>query len=201
MAVIKTALEIALEKTNSIKSDKSNIAQYEIRQEGKKLANDFLEGKADIKEELKKASAEQRSNLKQGIFDVLVSQITLPSGKDDNSRIEKIGQGLSAIIEKNEFSEMFKQLIQIMGQYLQEQANFDQALRQQYAPKLRQKEEELSRRYGREVRIDPLQDPEFAAFYNQHMTALKSNYEAIIGQAREEAKRMFGLDSPGAAGS
>jgi hypothetical protein len=74
---------------------------------------------------------------------------------------------------------------------LQEAANYEQALRQQYAPKLRQKEEEVSRRVGREVRLDPMQDPEFVAFYNQHMSALKKNYENVVEQAKEEARRMF----------
>jgi len=86
---------------------------------------------------------------------------------------------------------MFSQLIQLTGQYLQELAHYDQALRQQYAPKLRKKEEELSRRIGREVKIDPMQDPEFIAFYNQNITALRGNYEPIVEQAREEAKRLF----------
>jgi len=64
-------------------------------------------------------------------------------------------------------------------------------LRQQYEPKLRQKEEELSRRMGREVRLDPLQDPEFVNFYNQNLNALKANYEAVVEQAREQTKLMF----------
>ena len=64
-------------------------------------------------------------------------------------------------------------------------------IHQQYAPKLRQKEEEVSRRLGREVRIDPFQDPEFLAFYNQHMGAVRGKYEPVVEQARAESKRMF----------
>jgi hypothetical protein len=191
MGVIRTALEIALERSEEIKGDKSSIDQFEMKQRGKKLACDFLAGGADITEEVKKTPANQRESLKQGIFDILVTQIALPVSKDDEKRIEKIGQGLATVIEKKEFSVMFKQLTQIMGQYLQEVSNYEQAIRQQYSPKLRQKEEELSRRLGREVRIDPMQDPEFIAFYNQNITALRGNYEAVIEQAKEEARRML----------
>lgn len=195
MGVIKTALEIALEKTETVKSDKSSVDQFEVRQQGKKLANTFLNGEADISVEIKKVTAERKESLKRGIFDVLVTQIALPTGnpaaKDYEKRIEKVGQGLAAVIDKKEFPAMFKQLTQIINQYIQEASHYEQAIRQQYAPKLRQKEEELSRRLGREVRIDPLQDPEFVAFYNQHMKALKDNYEAVIEQSKEEARRMF----------
>jgi len=192
MGVIKTALEIALERTETVKSDKSGIDQFETKKRGKKLANAFLEGEVDLSDEIKKTEANSRDSLKQGIFDVLITQIVLPVGKEDEKRIEKVGKGLQAVIKNNQFPAMLKQLVQLFGQYLQESAQYEQAIRQQYAPKLRQKEEELSRRLGREVRIDPFQDPEFVAFYNQHMTALKSNYESIVEQAKEEIRGMFG---------
>jgi len=191
MGVIKTALEIALEKTESIKGDKSGIAQFEAKQQGKKLANEYLAGDIDIAGELKKAPAADREHLKQGVFDVLVTQLTLPSSKDDAAKVEKAIKGLDSIIKSKEFSAMAGQLMQILSQYLQESSQYEQAIRQQYAPKLKQKEEELSRRYGREVRLDPMQDPEFIAFHNQHLNALKGNYEPVIVQARDEARRMF----------
>ena len=196
MGVIKTALEIAFEKTENVKSDRSSIDLFEAKQQGKKIANAFLAGEDEMTiqkmtDEIKNAPSSQRESLKQGIFSVLVSQIALPAGKEDEKRLEAVGKGLEAIIKNSGFSAMYKQLTQLFSQYLQEMAHYDQAIRQQYAPKLRQKEEELSRRLGREVRIDPLQDPEFIAFYNQHMTALKGNYEAVIEQAKEEARRLF----------
>jgi hypothetical protein len=86
---------------------------------------------------------------------------------------------------------MFKQLFQLLSNYLNEAAQFDQAIRQQYAPKLRQKEEELSRRMGREVRIDPFQDPEFVNFYNQNFNALKANYQAPVDQVRGEVMKIW----------
>jgi hypothetical protein len=190
MGDIKTALEIALEKTENVKGDKAGIEQFEAKQMGKKLANAFLAGEADIAVELKKNSAEKKESLKQGIFDVLVSQIALPAEGGEH-KIEKVGKGLSVVIENKQFTSLFQQLMQIISQYLQEFSQYEQAIRQQYAPKLRHKEEELSRRLGREVRIDPLQDPEYVTFYSQHINALKGNYEPVIEQAKEEVRRMF----------
>jgi len=191
MGVIKTALEIALEKTETVKGDKSSIEQYEAKQKGKKLANSYLTGDIDLADEIKKTSAAVKSSLKQGIFDVFITQIGLPAAKEDEAKIEKLGKGLAVIIKNNEFQAMYKQLTQIYAQYLQESSQYEQMVHKQYAPKLRQKEEELSRRLGREIRIDPFQDPEFVAFYNQHMSAVKGNYEPVVEQAKEETKRMF----------
>jgi hypothetical protein len=193
MGVIKTALEIAMEKTEKVKGDKSSIDQFDAKQRGKKTANAFLAGEADLADELKKTEPSQLQSFKQGIFDVLVSQIALPSAKSDEEekRFEAVGKGLAVIINNSGFQEMYEELATAFSHYLQEAAHYDQAIRQQYAPKLRQKEEELSRRMGREVHIDPFQDPEFVAFYNQHMNALKGNYEAVIEQAKEETRKFF----------
>ena len=192
MGIIKSALELALERTESVKSDKGSIGLFELKQKGKKLANEFLEGSLkSLEEEIKKGSKDEQSSLKQGIFDVLVSQINLPAAKEDVKRIETAGRGLHAVIGGKRFGEIQKQLVQIMNQYLDEAARYEEAIKRQYAPKLRQKEEELSRRLGQHIKIDPFQDPEFVALYNQHLNALKENYQAVVDQAKEEATRLF----------
>jgi hypothetical protein len=192
MGKIKSALELALERTESVRVDKDSILQFEARQKGKKMANEFLEGTLkSLDESIKKCSGSEQANIRQGIFDVLISQINLPVVKDDIRRIEAAGQGLQAVINNKRFGEIVKQMSQIMSQYLKEAEQYGEAIKRQYAPKLRQKEEELSRRMGRAVKIDPFQDPEFAAFFNQNMNALKANYQNAIVQVREEAAKLF----------
>ena len=137
---------------------------------------------------MKKIPKEQRESVKEGMFEVLLPQISLPVSADDMQRVEAVGKGLRLLINDTRFANMYKQLVQLLSRYLDETARFDQAIRQQYAPRLRQKEEELSRRLGREVRIDPMQDPEFVAFYNQNVNALKADYQAAVDQVREEAR-------------
>jgi len=192
MGRIKSALEIALERTEAVKTDKASIGLFEAKQQGKRLANAFLaDPSKNLEDELKQYPQDQLESLKQGIFEVLAPQITLPAATDDLPRIETVGKGLQLLIKSGHFAAMYKQLIQVLSQYLGEAAHFEQAIRQQYAPKLRQKEEELSRRMGREVRLDPFQDPEFAAFFNQNLNALKANYQAAVDQVRDEAQRIW----------
>ena len=197
MGKIKSALEIALERTESVKSDKNSIGQFEAKQKGKKLANEFLEGAVkSLGEEIKKVSNDEQASFKQGLFDVLISQLTLPAVKEDIKRIETASQGLCTVISEKHFGETAKQLCQIVTQFLDEAAQYEQAIKRQYAPKLRQKEEEISRRLGRPVKLDPFQDPEFVAFFNQNMNALRENYQVAINQVREEALRLFEKNIP-----
>jgi hypothetical protein len=191
MGRIKSAIEIAMEKTESVKSDKGSIEQFEAKQKGKKLANGFLSEGLSLADEIKKEPAETRESLQSGVFDVLFSQINLPVTKEDEKRLEAVGKGLAIIIKDGRFPAIFKQMTQALSQFLQEAGQYEQAIRKQYAPKLRQKEEELSRRFGREVRIDPYQDPEFVAFYNQNMGALKSRYDGVLEGCKEEIRKIF----------
>ncbi|MDR2245676.1 MAG: hypothetical protein LBE17_03215 [Treponema sp.] len=191
MGRIKTALEIALERTESVKGDKTGIEQFEARQQGKRLANEFLAGTGSLEEGIKKCPKDQKAALKQGIFDVLNAQITLPAAGEDEKRLETAGKGLQTIIGDHRFAVLYKQFIQAMSRYLDEAAQYEEAIKRQYAPKLRQKEEELARRIGRQVRIDPFQDPAFVAFYNQNMSALKANYQGMADQIREQAALLF----------
>ena len=198
MGRIKSALEIALERTEAVKTDRASVGLFEARQDGKRIANAYLaEASGSLEAELKKQPAERQAGLRQGIFEVLAPQITLPAGRDDLARIEAAGRGLATLISGGRFAAMLKQFAQIMSQYLEEAAQLEEAVHRQYAPKLRQKSEELSRRLGQEVRIDPLQDPEFVVFYNQNMNALKANYQAPADQVREEAMRLWAEQNGG----
>ncbi|MFQ3547987.1 MAG: DUF6657 family protein [Termitinemataceae bacterium] len=193
MARIKSALELALERTESVKSDKQSIELFELKREGKKIAGAFLDNPEEttIEAALKKHPREKQQVLKEGIFDVLVSQIRLPATQEEISKQESIGKAIQFLVNDRRFGQLFGQLIQLFQRYLAEVEQFDQAIRRQYAPKLRQKEEELARRFGRAVQLDPFQDPEFVAFYNQNMNALKGRYESAIEQVRDQATQLF----------
>ncbi|MDR0601569.1 MAG: hypothetical protein LBG42_04240 [Treponema sp.] len=195
MGRIKSALEIALERTESVKGDKASIDLYEAKQLGKRLANEYLNNpRKSLEDELKKAPKEQRASLKQGIFDVLVSQLTLPLSKDDEARLEAVSRGLQAVINDGRFAASVKQFRETMSRYLGEIARYEEAIFRQYEPKLRAKEEELSRRMGRQVKLDPFQDPEFAAFYNQNMNTLKGSYQAAVDGVIAGARKFFSAE-------
>jgi hypothetical protein len=195
MGKIKTALEIALERTESIKSDKVAIEQFEAKQTGKRLANSFLENPEKnakaLEDAIKNASKEQRTSLKEGMFEALLSRITLPAEKEDKAHLHAIGKGLQAILKNNHFHGLYHQTLDVLSRYLEENAQYEDAVKRQYEPRLRKKEAELSKRYGQSVKLDPFQDPEFVAFYKQNMDAFKSNYQVVVDETRKEAMKAF----------
>ncbi|MDR2782703.1 MAG: hypothetical protein LBB48_02475 [Treponema sp.] len=195
MGKIKTALEIALERTESIKSDKAAIEQFEAKQTGKRLANSFLENPDKsaklLEDAIKNASKEQRTSVKEGMFEVFLSRITLPSVQEDEAHLHAVGKGLQIIIKNNLFHSLYRQMLDALSRYLEENVQYEDAVKRQYEPRLRKKEAELSKRYGQSVKLDPFQDPEFVSFYKQNMGAFKANYQAVVDEARQKAVEAF----------
>jgi hypothetical protein len=192
MGRIKSAVEIALERTGDIKGDRGAIEQFEAKQRAKKTANDFLEGReTSLEEFIKKTPLDQRKSFREGLLDVFLAQVTLPPEEKDLKKIETAGRGLQAIIRDSKFNNLFRQFLQILRRYVEEGRQYEEAIIHQYAPRLKQKEEELARRLGTPVKLNPFQDPEFVAFFNQHMNTLKAKYEGSVIHVREEAERMF----------
>jgi hypothetical protein len=190
MGRIKSALELALERTEQIQGDKSSLEQHDARQQGKKLANEYLEGvissPAALEAALKKTPEAMKAAVRQGLFEVFLARISLPQDENDVKRIEILGKGLQIIIHDTRLPSLWKQFQAMAARYLDDAAQYEDAIKRQFAPQLRQKEAELSQRLGQEVHIDPFQIPEFAAFYKKNMDALKSNYEAAIQDLREQ---------------
>jgi hypothetical protein len=115
----------------------------------------------------------------------------MPSNERDIGKFAALGQGLQALAGDPRIPAIFRQLEAAAKSYIDETAQYEDAIMRQYAPQLKQKEAELSRRMGQQVRIDPFQDPEFIAFYKKNMDALKANYEAVIADARAQISACF----------
>jgi hypothetical protein len=193
MGRIKSALELALERTDSVQGDKNSIAKYEAKQNGKKAANEFLDDPANsIDAVLKKTESAVRDAFKEGLFEVFFARLNLPADEKDLKKLEVLGKGFGAVIANTQFPTLFKQFFAAASRYLGEVRQYDEAIKEQYEPELRRKEAELSKRLGQPVRMDPFQDPDFVAFYNKNMSGLKANYEAMLEQVREHIKELAG---------
>jgi hypothetical protein len=197
MGKIKSAIEIALERTESIKSDKSGIEERELRQEGKKLASTFLQDpeSVNVDKAIKSYGKEKGNMLKEGFVEVLLSHIQLPAGRENGDTLEKLQKAFQAVSPgllggERKISSMFQQLKGFLDKFISDLAQVEKAIKTQYAPKLKQKEQELSRRMGQEVRLDPMQDPEFLSFYKQNMGKLKEQYQQALDNAKEELRKM-----------
>ena len=94
---------------------------------------------------------------------------------------------------KKKASALVRQVSDFLSKYQEEVKRVEQAIRSQWAPKLKEKQRQLAARMGQDVRLDPMADPEFAAFYKQNFEALRANYSEALERAKGELAALCGF--------
>jgi hypothetical protein len=198
---IKSALEIAMERTKDLKVDSKALAANEARLEGKKLAGEYLADPAevDFPKRLAAIPKDKRDHAREGAFEVFAARLQLPLtvGADPDATLEPVALGLKALntapFGEKKIQDLFNQLTGFLKQYLDDAKKVDEAIRKQYAPRLKMKEQEMSARMGRPIRIDPMTDPDFAAFYKQNVGQMKTQYQDALDKAKADLAALCGV--------
>ncbi|HKL86208.1 MAG TPA: DUF6657 family protein [Treponemataceae bacterium] len=196
MAEIRSALDIALERTADIVGDKTVADARDMKNKGKKLASEFVtSGKLDdLSKELSTVSAEHRAFIAEGAISVLLAGLHLPTSAEDIVQLEKTGAALDVLVPETGMVDLFFKISQIFTQYVEEKANLLQALEQQFTQKLKAKQQEMEARYGQSVPINLYQDSEYIAERNKNTRMLDEKFEAVIFEVRFRVREAAGIE-------
>lgn len=193
MGVIKSAIEIAMENSKSIEANKELVEANRLRDEGKKLVGKVLEDAAfDAKTALKPFTGPALKLVKEGFLQSLLANLVLPADEFAMKSPKRIGDAISAIVsDTRKVSMIFSQLDGFFKEYLGERKRLAEAIERQYAPRLKKKEEEMSRQMGRQVKINPASDPEYQSMIRQYLNQLDTKYGEVLEGAKEEIRTVF----------
>lgn len=195
MTEIKSALEIALERTSEIKGDKQTLTANERKQEGKRLASKFLapaaEDTPDPSSEFKRYSRDEAPYVREGFLETILANLSLPNDGDYKERLTQLEKALQFIVkDKRQLSYLFQQVDQFFEQYLQTKQQVEEQLKQQYEPQLREKERALAQQMGAQIQLKPESDPEFMNLLSKNLTRLEEQYNQALGQVKDELTRI-----------
>ena len=196
MAFIKSALEIALERTKDVKSDPNIIKTDNLVKEGQKLASDFLFStdldKKGLEKKIKSFSPDKKDFFIEGLKKTFLTNLRLPKNDNFEELLNKIIEGLSLVTaNKKNVVTMIEQIKNFFSQYLENRSQLIEALKQQYAPRLMQKQQELAKQYGHEVALSPDQDPEFMELLKSNSLKLETQYNDSLSRAKEELEKIL----------
>ena len=193
MAEIKSALELALERTKDIKSDPESLRRHQAKDDGKRLYARIQEDpQFDLTGALKQVERDRRTWVREGLFSVARSNLTLPQNEADVEKITTIERVLSELVrDTSTLTELMKQVRQFFQQYLEDRNQLTEELPRQYEPRMKQKEQQMAQQYGRQVNLDPATDPEFSRVLQDHIGQLDSQYRGALQQVDEHLQTMF----------
>ncbi len=194
MARIKSAWEIALERTENIEIDEEKLAFEEAVKTARAIAGKYLnddeEGQEDIFSELQ-AIKDQKA-MKEGVVMTVVQNLNLPSDTVLTDRYERIGNLASSVSGNNaQVNELMGQLIGFIKQYPEHRKQLLEQLKEQFAPMLQQKEEEFRAKYGQSVTLSAESDPEFVKIAQGQLDKLSKQYNETLEGAKAQLKAML----------
>jgi hypothetical protein len=198
MALIKSAWEIALEKTEDLQADPAKIKRDRLVKEGRQLAASFLLDidvtKEETAEKFGSCPAEDRDAVKEGMTLTLLANLTLPRSEQFKDSFAKVRE-LSTILApgNEEIDGLMSQMEGFFSQYLQNQKDLIEQMKQQFGPQLEQKQAQLRQQYGPDFILHPEQDPEFMKLLDKNLSQLDSQYSSILDQAKGRIKEILGV--------
>lgn len=195
MSKIRSAWEIALEKTENIEVDRDRLRREENIRKARSLAGSFLNGDEQMTaSDLEKqyAEIEDQSAAREGIKLSLMQNITLSAEEDVTNRYEKL-LALASLISKGNAGvmDLMNQIISFLRQYPQHRKQLVEQLKQHFAPMLEQKAAQLKEKYGQDVPLSAENDPEFLKIAQQNLEQLAKQYEDTLKDAKEKLEAVL----------
>ena len=191
MGRIRSAWEIALERTENIEVDEKKIRQASRVDEVRKIAGSFLSSEERDTGKLEKLHEYEEDVLKEGLRIALMGSITLSQNKTDGERNERL-MLLAAFVFKDEESySLYGKLMQLCAQYPEHREQLLDQLEKSLEPELRQKEAMMKQQYGEEVHLSIEEDKEMLEIIKQNLEKLTKQYEELIKGAKDKLEAVF----------
>ncbi len=192
MGTIKSAWEIALEKTQGLTLDKNELKRKESFKKGRAFGLKALENsqewaQTELRACLEDASVDQASFI-GGAVEAAIAPFQLSASGP--LPIQQASY-LFKLVTKKEGSKLFDQMQQVIQRYQDELENLREAIVQQLGPRLRQRAEQMARQAGVSTNYVMERDPEFLKIFNQNAENIRQQLQEYLDRLKAEIKRVL----------
>lgn len=198
MSLLKSAWEIALERTENIQADPEKIKKEAVLNDGRRLAGAFLTADTPDSQPIEKAygSCDSTSQpiMREGIALTILLNIALPQATDFEARFDRLLY-LAQLIEEDDPNplQMLGQIKQFLQKFLAARDSLADRMKQQYQGMFDEKQERLMQKYGKGINSAIEQDPEYLKLVQKGYAQITAQYQQALSDAKEQLKQMWGL--------
>jgi hypothetical protein len=193
--LIKSALEIALEKSKNIKISEKDIERENCIEAGKKIAGQYLTQKNyDLISALKSYKRESKKYVLESIESVFLSDIVLPRNKETKKDIRKVLEGIVAIKEdKQTVSYICGEIEQFLDSYIKTIEEYYRQLKKEFQRQFETARKEMESQLGMKVKIDVESNPEFQKQFREIVSQVDSQYRNLLDEYKQRLKSVPNL--------
>lgn len=195
MGKIKSAWEIALEKTEGITIDKEKMKYQSDVEKARKAAGSYmLADKADDEAFINNLKDIDPKATKEGLLMTADANISLPESEEGNEERFRRIKTIIAIASDNNSNALAltDELIGFLNQYPLHRKDLVEKMKAQYKPILDEKSEKLSKQYGQDIHLTYENDKEFMEAASKNLERLENQYQQTVRNAKAQLKQMIG---------
>ncbi len=187
---IKSALEIALEKSKNIKVSEKELEKIKYAEEGKKIVGQYLaKEKYDLNSILKSYKTEHKKYLIETIESVLLSNIVLPKTKQSKKEIRKVLEGIVSIKEnKQAVLQICGEIDQLLDNYRKYIEESYKQLKKEFQAQFEDTRKAVENQLGVKVQVDVESNPEFQKHWREIITRIDSQYMILLEEYKQRLK-------------
>lgn len=195
MGKIKSAWEIALEKTEGITIDKEKMKYQSDVEKARKAAGSYmLADKADDEAFINNLKDIDPKAMKEGLLMTADANISLPESEEGNEERFRRIKTIIAIASDNNSNALAltDELIGFLNQYPLHRKDLVEKMKAQYKPILDEKSEKLSKQYGQDIHLSYESDKEFMEAASKNLERLENQYQQTVRNAKAQLKQIIG---------
>ncbi|TET16466.1 MAG: hypothetical protein E3J75_05210 [Dehalococcoidia bacterium] len=191
MGEIKSALEIAMEKAEKLgKATDEERLKWKYVPEGEKLAARYIKQGCNLVVELSQYEESIKKYIMEGVGDILIRNINLPSSDLAKRNNRRAMEGLKTVKSdkasvENVYSKMRRIFDHYVGEGEQQRKQAYESLKAEFEAKIKQAlQQQLGSFVG--IKIDVEKQPQFQEEWRKMQTQLDSQYLKLLDEYKQE---------------
>lgn len=183
MARIKSAWEIALEKTKDIVLDEQKYKAETLEKEGMALAGAFLndveQSPEKLQKKLSKYSEDDYKTVRKGLVRTIISNIVLPKDNSYQLRFERTTILSSIADPTGQAEQLLQQTASFFEQFLAAREDFARQMEEQFRQAVSQNPDQANA-------------AQYAKLIEQNVKRMEDQYNGALENTKENLHQIFG---------
>ena len=194
MGKIRSAWEIALERTENIEVDEKKIRHQNTIDKIRRIAGSFLMQDTCDEEALRKNLSEYSAeDLREALAQSILNGLGLPQEEVEDDRYERLRVLLEIAAGSNPDAEaLFDQITGFLKQYPVHRKQLVEQMKAQAERMLREKEAQMKDKYGQDIHLSLETDKDFMNILEQNLKRLDDQYSQTLSGAKEQLESILG---------
>ena len=195
MGKIRSAWEIALEKTENMEIDQDKIRHSQDVDKIRRIAGQYITAEEAEADEAKLAdalSAFDPALLREALESTVLNSLSLPQDEEVFlTKTKRISTLISIAFPSEDLLSFYGQVTEQLSQYPAHREDLLKRLKEQLEPMLKQKEEAMRQKYGESVHLTVENDKESMETVKNYLERLNKQYDDTLVNAKATLKELL----------